>query len=76
MTTTKKSLRYAEAMERLQQILQEIDDSRVGIDELSDKVQEAAGLLRQCRELLVRTEATVGEALSGLEEEFAGGEKE
>lgn len=64
----KRSGRYADAMERLQEILREIDNSEVGIDELADRVEEASGLLKLCREILTGTEAAVEAALKGLEE--------
>jgi exodeoxyribonuclease VII small subunit len=63
-----RSMRYADAMERLQVILEEIDDSAIGIDDLAERVKEASDLLKLCREILTKTEADVEEALKGLED--------
>ena len=42
----KKSMRYSEAMARLQEILDRIDSSDVDIDELAERVKEASELIR------------------------------
>ena len=70
----KKSMRYSEAMARLQEILDRIDSSDVDIDELAERVKEASELIRFCKSLLTTAEMSVAEALQGLEEdETAGG---
>lgn len=67
---SEQNLRYQQAMDRLEQILEKIDDSAVGIDELADQVREATALLQTCRQILTRTEAGVQEALRSLDSEF------
>ena len=70
----KKSMRYSEAMARLQEVLDRIDSSDVDIDELAERVKEASELIRFCKSLLTTAEKSVAEALQGLEEdETAGG---
>lgn len=64
-----RSMRYDDAMGRLQQILQEIDNSQVGIDDLAERVKEASALIKLCRELLTGTEKSVEEVLKSLDEE-------
>lgn len=61
--------RYQKAMDRLEEILSKIDRSDVGIDELASQVEEATGLLRECKTILSDTEKNVQKALSGLNEE-------
>lgn len=61
--------RYKKAMDRLEEILSKIDRSDVGIDELASQVEEATGLLRECKTILSDTEKNVQKALSGLDEE-------
>lgn len=61
--------RYQKAMDRLEEILSKIDRSDVGIDELASQVEEATGLLRECKTVLSDTEKNVQKALSGLNEE-------
>ena len=69
----KKSMRYSEAMARLQEILDRIDSSDVDIDELAERVKEASELIRFCKSLLTTAEKSVAEALQGLEEDETTG---
>jgi exodeoxyribonuclease VII small subunit len=69
-------LSYSEAVKRLDAILEDIDQSRIPIDVLAERVVEAAGLLKRCKGLLTETEAKVSEVLQGLEKEFGEGEEE
>jgi len=43
-------LNYGQAAQRLDEILQKIEEGEVDIDELSSLVEEAAGLVTTCRE--------------------------
>jgi exodeoxyribonuclease VII small subunit len=62
-----ENLEYKNAMDRLEAILEKIDNSEMGIDELAGQVQEATNLLKKCRQILVSTEKNVQEALASLE---------
>ena len=62
-------MEYKNSMDRLESILTRIDNSELGIDELSDQVKEATELLRKCRQILLKTEQNVQEALNSLEDE-------
>jgi len=61
------NIKYSEAVKRLEAILENIDRSNVGIDELADLVKEAADLIKNCRALLTSTEQSVKESLEALE---------
>jgi len=61
------NMKYSEAVKRLEEILESIDRSDVGIDELADLVKEAADLIKNCRALLTSTEQSVKESLEALE---------
>jgi exodeoxyribonuclease VII small subunit len=61
-------MKYSEAVRRLEKILDDIDRSNVGIDELADLVKEAADLIKICRNVLKNTEEIVQESLSVLED--------
>jgi exodeoxyribonuclease VII small subunit len=65
---------YSDAIKRLDEILEDIDQSRVPLDELAGRVTEAAGLLKRCKSVLTETEAKVKDVLKELEEGF--GEEE
>ncbi len=72
-----KQLSYTDAVKRLDEILEDIDQSRVPIDVLAERVVEAAALLKRCKSVLMETEAKVSEVLAGLEKDFGdeeGGE--
>jgi exodeoxyribonuclease VII small subunit len=61
------NIKYSVAVKRLEEILENIDRSSVGIDELADLVKEAADLIKTCRALLTSTEQSVQESLRALE---------
>ncbi|MBO5949858.1 MAG: exodeoxyribonuclease VII small subunit [Fibrobacteraceae bacterium] len=64
------NLEYKKAMSRLEEILQKIDQSEMGIDELASQVEEATLLLRQCRRILTETEEKVQQSLRTLDGEL------
>ena len=68
MKEDKKS--YSEAIARLDAILEDIDQSKVPIDVLAERVVEAAGLLKRCKSVLTETEAKVKDVLQDLDKEF------
>ncbi|HLP40332.1 MAG TPA: exodeoxyribonuclease VII small subunit [Fibrobacteria bacterium] len=68
MKEDKKS--YSEAIARLDEILEDIDQSKVPIDVLAERVVEAAGLLKRCKSVLTETEAKVRDVLQDLDKEF------
>jgi len=60
-------MKYSEAVKRLEEILENVDRSNVGIDELADLVKEASDLIKNCRSILTSTEQNVQEALEELD---------
>lgn len=68
MKEDKKS--YSDAIARLDEILEDIDQSKVPIDVLAERVVEAAGLLKRCKSVLTETEAKVRDVLQDLDKEF------
>lgn len=71
MKDEKKS--YSEAIGRLDEILEDIDQSKISIDVLAERVVEAAGLLKRCKGVLTETEAKVKDVLRDLDKEFGEG---
>ncbi len=67
---------YGESMARLDEILEDIDQSKIGIDELAEKVVEAAALLKRCKSVLTETETKVRDVLEELDKEFSEGGSE
>lgn len=66
---------YSEAIARLDAILEDIDQSKVPIDVLAERVVEAAGLLKRCKSVLTETEAKVKDVLQELDQEFGGADE-
>lgn len=64
-----KTMRYADAMQELEEILRDMEEERLGIDELAPRVERAAELIAWCRGVLERTGLRVQEAVQGLSEE-------
>ncbi len=72
----KETKTYSESMERLDAILEDIDQSKTSIDVLAERVLEAAALLKKCKAVLTDTEAKVKEVLEDLDQEFGEAEEE
>lgn len=60
---------YTQAIDELEQILSEIEDTHVDVDTLSVKVERAAFLLKLCRGRLTKAETQVKNVLAEMEEE-------
>ena len=67
---SKETPTYSQAIKRLDEILEDIDQSRIPIDELAERVVEAAALLKRCKSVLTETEAKVRDVLQDLEKDF------
>ena len=61
---SKKKETYAEAMARLEAIVNQIDKNELDIDQLADKIKEANGIVAFCKEKLTRAEQDVEKMLS------------
>lgn len=59
-------LSYKEALERINRIVERIENNDPDIDELSNLVKEATGLIAQCKEKLENTEAEIQSSLEKL----------
>ena len=59
MTKPKSKLTYESALQELQGIVSSLQESTVSMDDLSEKVNRAAELLKFCREKLRETEEMV-----------------
>lgn len=57
---------YSQAMERLEAILSQLEEGSTSVDALTELVQEAAALVKQCRTKLRSTEEAVQGAFEGV----------
>ncbi|MCM8823478.1 MAG: exodeoxyribonuclease VII small subunit [Candidatus Omnitrophica bacterium] len=68
---SKKSLKYSEAIEELNQILQDLETEKIDVDDVSLKVKRAIELIRLCREKIQKTEMEVREVVKEFEQELS-----
>jgi len=59
---------YQQAIEELEQIVNEIENESIDMDNLSGKVKRASELIRVCRKILTDTEGDVQSILRELKE--------
>jgi exodeoxyribonuclease VII small subunit len=62
-------MKYSKAMERLEDIIRRIENEEIDIDELSEKVKEAVGLVKLCKEKVEKAELEVKNVVEGFERE-------
>ena len=63
----KKELKYAEAMQEMEEILSQIENEELDVDELSSTVKRVSFLVKVCRDKLFKTEAEVEKILKEME---------
>lgn len=62
------SLRYGEARARLEEILEHLEGNEVDIDDLSDRVKEAAALIKVLHDKLTRTQGEIESVLRQVQD--------
>ena len=60
-------IKYSKAMERLEEIIQKIENEEIDIDELSEKVKEAVALVKVCKDKIEKAELQVKEVVEKFE---------
>jgi len=67
--SVKKEIKYLQAMQELNQILEGLQAQELDVDELSVKVKRAVELIKLCRERIEKTELEVKKIVKEFEEE-------
>lgn len=67
MTTDSNEPGYAEALAELEAILDELDDDRLDVDALAERVQRAAHLVAVCRQRVAGARLAVEEVVTDLD---------
>jgi len=65
--TIKKGLSYKEAINEIEEILQQIENDEPDVDQLSEKVKRLSSLVSWCREKLHNTEEEIEKILKEIE---------
>jgi exodeoxyribonuclease VII small subunit len=65
--TIKKGLSYKEAINEIEEILQQIENDEPDVDQLSEKVKRLSTLVSWCREKLHNTEEEIENILKKIE---------
>ena len=65
----KKKPKYSDAIKELEKIIGEIENEKISVDLLSDKVKRASELIKFCRDKLFRTEEEINEMLKDLKQQ-------
>jgi exodeoxyribonuclease VII small subunit len=67
-TPDRDSTTYARAIEELEAILVELEDDRLDVDHLGERVARAAELIRLCRQRIASTRLEVERIVADLDE--------
>lgn len=60
---SKEKISYGDALAEIEALLQKIEEGRLDVDELADKVKRLTDLLKICRDRLYLTEKQIGKIL-------------
>ena len=66
MKKVEEHLTYEKAFAELERIMQDLQEDKIGVDELTSKVKRAVVLITFCNEMLRSTEAEVGALVKKL----------
>lgn len=64
----KKSIKYKDAINEIESILNKIDQDELDIDELSEQVKRVSQLIKLCKEKLHKTEEEVENILKDMDD--------
>jgi exodeoxyribonuclease VII small subunit len=62
-------VKYSKALERLEKIVEKIENEEIDIDELSASVKEAVVLIKTCKEKITKAEMEVKQVVEELAKE-------
>lgn len=67
MAKTNENLSYKEAMDELEKIVEAIEERKVDVDELIEKIKRAVFLVKYCKDKLQTTDSEVKKILDEIE---------
>jgi exodeoxyribonuclease VII small subunit len=72
--SAKEPVRYADLMEELERILEDLENDAIDVDELAARVKRASELIRICRERLAYSKAEIEQVVAELQTLDTGSE--
>jgi len=66
---TKKPLKYSEAIEEVENIINQIESNKLDIDELTEKIRRASELLKFCKQKLHFTEEEIQKIIDQMQKD-------
>lgn len=64
-------VKYSKAVKRLEEIIGKIESEEIDVDELSERVKEAVGLIKVCKGKIEKAEMEVKQVVKDFEKEKA-----
>lgn len=61
------NMRYADALEELEKILEDLENDAIDVDDLTARVKRASQLIVLCRDRLTRTKLEIEQIVASLE---------
>jgi exodeoxyribonuclease VII small subunit len=58
-----KAIKYEEAVRKLEEIVEQMENNELDIDSLSDKLKEAQELVKSCKDKLTKTDEEIKKLL-------------
>lgn len=60
--------KFSKSMQRLEEIIEKIENEEIDVDELSAKVKEAAELIKVCKDKIEKAEMDVKKVVDGFKD--------
>jgi exodeoxyribonuclease VII small subunit len=70
MTDNEMDISYSDAIDELEQLLDDIEGDEVDLDGLTDKVERASELIGHCRDKIESTEMQIDTIIDDLESDL------
>lgn len=62
-------IKYSKAMQKLEEIIKDIENEEIDIDDLSGKVKEAVSLVKTCKDKILKAEVELKDVVAGFDGE-------
>ncbi len=65
--TGKKAISYSEAIQKIEEILEQIEEGNMEIDQLGESLKEVSNLIQLCKSKISKTEKEINNILQNIE---------